>query len=857
MNRQQLAARIWRMANQMRSKIEASEYKDYILGFIFYRFLSQQEERFLRRNGWEDEDIAELSEENHKDIEYVQNNLGYFIAYKNLYSTWLKVGADFDIADVHDALAAFRRLVNPSYKALYDGIFTTLDTGLSKLGESTAKQTKAVADLIDLIAPIPMDEREDYDVLGYIYEYLISQFAANAGKKAGEFYTPHEVAILMSDIIAGHHDGKPEMDIYDPTSGSASLLLTIGQSVARKSGNPEAIHYYAQELKANTYNLTRMNLVMRGVRPSNITAKNADTLVDDWPMEEDVDGNETDKPLLVDACVSNPPYSQRWAPPTGPDPRFDGYGIAPAGKADYAFLLHNLYHLRRDGIMCIVLPHGVLFRGASEGDIRRKLLEAGNIYAVIGLPANIFYGTGIPTIVMVLKKVRTERDVLFIDGSKGFRKDGKKNQLRPRDIRHVVDAYETRETMPGFAKLATFEDIRANDYNLNIPRYVESGSDDEPLDLYSTMFGGIPETEIDALSTWWGVFPGLRAQLFHPVNGHTAELATNDIRATIYGNAEVQKYLDGFANVFRDYEAYLYEELVDEACTVYVPVEEDELARDLFGRLDSIPLVDKYEAYQVLDDCWQIISVDLEMIKSEGFESVCKVDPHMVLKKKGGNEVEMLDGWEGRILPFTLIQGCYLSDDMAAIKSDEVRIGTIDQELAEILESIDEDEKDSCDAINDTGDSFVASALKKAVKEISGCPSSNLDRSLMSAQKLLGEQSRLKRRLKQMRADLVDKTRSVIENLSDDDARSLLAEKWISPLMERLMRLPHDVVEDLIAKVGVLSEKYATTYADICDQIEDAEAELNGMLGQLCGDEFDMAGVAELRGFLGGEQYGR
>ncbi len=406
MNKQQLASKIWASANEMRSKIDASEYKDYILGFIFYKFLSEKEEAWLVSQGFEENDFATLNEENPDVVDFVRKNMGYFIAYEDLYSSWLAKGSDFDVSDVTDALSAFSRLVNPDHKHVFDHIFETLETGLSKLGDTSGARTKAISGLLHLIKDIPMDGRQGYDVLGYIYEYLISNFAANAGKKAGEFYTPHEVSVLMSEIVAEHLKDRTEIEIYDPTSGSGSLLINIGQAVAHRTGNVGRIKYYAQELKENTYNLTRMNLVMRGIQPDNIITRNGDTLAEDWPFFED--GHpETYEPLFVDACVSNPPYSQRWDAPNGPDPRFDDYGIAPKSKADYAFLLHDLYHLQPDGIMCIVLPHGVLFRGGEEGQIRRNLVENDKIDAIIGLPANIFFGTGIPTIVMVLKKIVT------------------------------------------------------------------------------------------------------------------------------------------------------------------------------------------------------------------------------------------------------------------------------------------------------------------------------------------------------------------------------------------------------------------------------------------------------------------
>jgi len=430
-NKQQLAAKIWESANKMRSKIEANEYKDYILGFIFYKFLSEKEVKYLKNNDWTDEYLPELKEEDMETVTSIRKNLGYYISYENLFSTWLSKGKDFSVQDVHDALSAFSRLINPTHKKVFEGIFDTLQTGLSKLGDSAASQSKSISDLIYLIKDIPMDGKQGYDMLGFIYEYLIEKFAANAGKKAGEFYTPHEVSLLMSEIVAEHLKNREKIEIYDPTSGSASLLINIGKSASKYIEGKNKIKYYAQELKQNTYNLTRMNLVMRGIEADNIVTRNGDTLEDDWPYFDENDPTQTYNPLYVDAVVSNPPYSQAWnSSDKETDPRYAGYGLAPKGKADYAFLLHDLYHIKPDGIMNIVLPHGVLFRGGEEGQIRKNLIENNKIDAIIGLPANIFYGTGIPTIVMVLKQKRDNTDVLIIDASRGFVKEGKNWFLR-------------------------------------------------------------------------------------------------------------------------------------------------------------------------------------------------------------------------------------------------------------------------------------------------------------------------------------------------------------------------------------------------------------------------------------------
>ena len=855
MNKQQLAAKIWASANEMRSKIEASEYKDYILGFIFYKFLSDGEEQFLLKNSFDQESMRMVTEDDPEVVSFVQDNLGYFISYDYLYSTWLAKGPSFDVSDVRDALSAFSRLVKPSHKSVFDKIFATLETGLSKLGDTSGAQTKAISALLQLIRDIPMDGKQGYDVLGYIYEYLISNFAANAGKKAGEFYTPHEVSVLISRIVAQNLAGRSEVTVYDPTSGSGSLLITIGEAVARQQGYRGSIKYYAQELKENTYNLTRMNLVMRGIGPDNIACRCGDTLEDDWPWFEE--GHpESYEPLFVDAVVSNPPYSQRWDPEgKDADRRFDGYGIAPKSKADYAFLLHDLYHLKPDGVMCIVLPHGVLFRGGEEEKIRRALVENENIDAIIGLPANIFFGTGIPTIVMVLKKRRATDDILIIDASKGFVKDGKNNKLRACDIRRIVDAYRDRQDIERFCRVVSKQEIRDNGYNLNIPRYVDSSEAPEAWDIYATMFGGIPRAEVDALADYWNALPGLYDELFEPVNDATLRLRTDDVETTVRESDAVRRYLASYDGRFSDISQWLYDELVDETSLIDLPTEEDRLAREIFDRLAGEALVDPYDAYQVLDDSWRGIEADLEVIQTEGFEAVKKVDPNMVTKKKKGKDVEIQEGWRGHVLPFDLVQRELLADDFDALGSVGERITAIDGELAEIVEGLTEDDKNALgDALNDAGDAFVASQLKRVAKELrADGDQDDLAGQVEKASALIDEQKTAKKEQKRLSAELERKTRSAIEGLDDQRACALLDAKWNRPIEDGVRALSRSAIDGLVAKVRTLSDKYATTFAEVNEQIRTEESNLTKMLGELTGNEYDMAGIHELMSLLEGD----
>ena len=836
MNKQQLAAKIWESANRMRGKVDASEYKDFILGFIFYKYLFEKEEQFFLGEGMTAADMEQLVEEDEETVGYAQNHLGYFISYQNLFSTWIQAGNDFAVSQVYEALSAFSRLVSPLYKNVFDGIFITLQTGLSKLGDNTGSQTKAVRDLVHLIQTIPMSTHQDYDVLGYIYEDLISKFASNAGKKAGEFYTPHEVSVLMADIVAHHLRSQDTIRIYDPTSGSGSLLITIGDAVKRRMGDADGIAYYAQELNQSTYNLTRMNLVMRGIKPSNITVRNGDTLEEDWPYFDDSDPSGTYDPLYVDAVVSNPPYSQRWEPEGKENDIRFAYGVAPRSKADYAFLLHDLYHLKPSGIMCIVLPHGVLFRGGEEGAIRRNLIENDKIAAIIGLPANIFFGTGIPTIIMVLRQKRDESDVLIVDASKDFEKVGKNNQLRSSDIRRIVDTVTARRTIEGYSRLVGKGEIRANDYNLNIPRYVDSSEPTETWDLYASMFGGIPVQEIDALSKYWEALPGLREALFTANNGHCARPACEDVADAIQGNGAVEGYVARYHAAFSGLRRQLVSTLIGNWQRVDAPSAEAAVADEVFKLVEPFTLVDKYDAYQALDDAWGVIAADLEMLQTEGFDAARKVDPEYVIKKKSGKDVEVQDGWKGHILPFSLVQDALLSVEAEQLRDLQDEMSHLNGECESLQEELpceDAEEGDADDSCDLTEEEIAAKRNELAA----------LQKKLKS----------LKKDAKAQESALEEKTSETIEALADEQVYELLEAKWVEPLMDDLNALPQVSIEGLIKKVNALEEKYKDTYADVAEQISEAERELDAMLGQLVGDEFDMLGIAELRKLLGGE----
>lgn len=471
----ELHTRLWAIANDLRGNMEANEFKNYILGLIFYRYLSEKvenrakdllsEDEISYTEAWADEEYREALKE-----EFLAQ-LGYFIEPEFLFSTLLQAIEEgkFDIEMLQGAINDITEsTLGADSEEDFDHLFDDMDLTSTKLGRDVKSRSKLIAKVMGNIAEIDFaHEDSEIDVLGDAYEYLISQFAANAGKKAGEFYTPQQVSKILAKIVTV---GKTDLkDVYDPTCGSGSLLLRVSKEAKVRK-------FYGQELTSTTYNLARMNMLLHDIDYTNFDIKNDDTL--EYPAHAG---------MKFEAIVANPPYSANWSADAKflDDERFSAYGkLAPKSKADFAFVQHMIHQLDDKGTMAVVLPHGVLFRGASEGVIRKYLIEERNVLdAVIGLPANIFFGTSIPTVILVFKKCRENHDILFIDASNEFEKGKNQNNLTDAHVEKIVDTYVKRETIDKYSYVASMDEVRENDYNLNIPRYVDTFEEEEPIDL--------------------------------------------------------------------------------------------------------------------------------------------------------------------------------------------------------------------------------------------------------------------------------------------------------------------------------------------------------------------------------------
>lgn len=480
-----LEKQLWAVADTLRSSMNADEYKNYILGFIFYKYLSEKLERYANEELLKTDKRTFATLDAKKDKEYIEavkshslEKLGFFLSPNQLFSELVKKGRGehgddkFILEDLKAVLNSIEQTSSGTdSEDDFKGLFTDVDLTSVRLGSSEKIKNERVVEILTHLSKIDFKlEDSKSDVLGDAYEYLISQFAAGAGKKAGEFYTPSQVSRLMAMIVTD--DKRKLRSVYDPTCGSGSLLLRLGDYA-------EIAHYYGQEYNTTTYNLARMNMILHGVHYTKFKIENGNTLIDDKLPD-----------LKAEAVVANPPFSAQWKGDTDPtlssDERFSQYGrLAPKSSADYAFVTHMLHHLADNGTMTVVLPHGALFRGAAEAHIRKYIIEKLNyLDAVIGLPTNLFYGTSIPATILVFKKCRKEDDgILFIEASREYRKGKNQNHLDGEQIEKIFDIYKYRKEVEKYSHNASLNEIRENDYNLNIPRYVDTFEDEEPIDV--------------------------------------------------------------------------------------------------------------------------------------------------------------------------------------------------------------------------------------------------------------------------------------------------------------------------------------------------------------------------------------
>ena len=502
----QLGKTLWAIADDLRGAMNADNFRDYMLSFLFLRYLSDNYEKAAKKELGADypdnipkEVMAKLKVTNPLEIWYKENpndiadfekqmrrKVHYVIKPEYLWSNISELARTQDDDLLNTLDKGFRYIENESFESTFQGLFSEINLNSEKLGKTYTERNKKLCTIITKIAEGIAKFSTDTDILGDAYEYLIGQFAAGSGKKAGEFYTPQQVSTILSEIVTLDSQDpttgkKKKLDrVLDFACGSGSLLLNVRRKLIDNDGYIGKI--FGQEKNITTYNLARMNMLLHGVKDTEFEIHHGDTLDNDWDILNEMNPA---KKMEFDAIVANPPFSLRWEPTEAmaDDFRFKSYGLAPKSAADFSFLLHGFHFLSGEGTMAIILPHGVLFRGGAEERIRTKLLKDNNVDAVIGLPSNLFFSTGIPVCILVLKKCKKHDDVLFINASEYFEKGKRQNTLREEDIERIVKAYQFREELPRYSKKVSMEEIEKNGYNLNISRYINTSLEEEKIDL--------------------------------------------------------------------------------------------------------------------------------------------------------------------------------------------------------------------------------------------------------------------------------------------------------------------------------------------------------------------------------------
>ncbi|MBU4693928.1 type I restriction-modification system subunit M [Mycoplasma zalophidermidis] len=830
-NKEELAKHLWNSATNMRGSLEQNDHKNFLLAMIFYKFLSEKQvDYFNKELGSINEPLTpeeiqlidesnineetglidefEISKESLQQlIDGSKNLLGYYIKPKYLFHNWINEETKFGVELISDSIKSFNSNLSEKeeIRVLFEGIFNVYETELSKLGQNPRDQSEKLKMLLNVIKEIPTG-KQDFDVLGFVYQYMVEQFAGEAGKKGGEYYTPHEVSQLMSEIVARHLKDRESISVYDPTSGSGSLLITIGDMFAKYSKKQNNVTYYAQEKVNSTFTITRMNLIMHGINSVDIFARNADTLKRDWPFFTNARDESTYELKSVDAVVSNPPYSLKWdADDAKNDPRFIEYGIAPKSKADYAFLLHSLYHLEENGIMTIVLPHGVLFRGGSEGQIRKKLIEKGYIDSIIGLPAGIFFRTGIATIIMVLRKNKPNRDIQFIDASKLFSKYSSTNRMEISHIRKIVDAYVAKEDIEKFSRIVKFDEIKENDFNLNISRYIDTFEKTDFHDLYASLHGGIPNKELAAFKNLWTSLPNIKPLILNEVNGDYSEFKDTDkIGEIILEHKDTKEYISKYQNVVDKLHSFLKENIgsLNQIKDIDVEVLEENFDSFFFENISQISMLDKYELYQ------EAIS-SFRDIKSDLYHILSNID---------------FDGSQWYTSLFTAsktIEKTYLPDEIDRIEELEANIDENNSAIKELVPDKDSKNNLDDDQINELRD--LKQNLKKSKDE-----------------------------LKIAQADFNSKLEQKIKNINSEIFIDLLHIKWSANLSSSILEKGHEIINEQISKLEKLAKKYSQTLAQIDNELKQSERELATMLGDLVADDYDTIAINELIDLLGG-----
>ena len=767
MKKSELYSRLWKSCDQLRGGMDASQYKDYILVLLFMRYVT--------------------------DKYYGKRDALIEVPVGGSFHDLVKLKGDKEIGDKTNVV--IRKMADANDLV---GVITVADfNDADKLGKG-----KEMVDRLTNLVAIFEDPELDFggngadgdDILGDAYEYLMKHFATESGKSKGQFYTPSEVSRIMAKVIGIEKAKSQSQTIYDPTCGSGSLLLKAADEAQR------GVTIYGQEKDVATVALAKMNMILHGNEIAEI--QQGDTISS--PEFKNPDGTLK----TFDFAVANPPFSTKsWS--SGLDPqndefdRFTGYGIPPAKNGDYAFLLHFIKSLKSKGKGAIILPHGVLFRGNAEAEIRKNIIRKGYFKGIIGLPANLFYGTGIPAAILVIDKENAEarKGIFMIDASKGFIKDGNKNRLREQDVHKIVDVFNKQLEIPKFSRMVSVEEIESNEYNLNIPRYIDNQEEEDIQDIAAHLQGGIPAADIDALEKYWDVYPTMKESLFKitgregyydlKVENEKIKEAVFEHQEFILYSEEVNAIINGWAERHRDRFLQINSD-IDPKVLIH------EIAEDILESFSSRTLIDKYDIYQYMMTYW------LEEMKD---------DVYMIVE----------NGWipDKDLIPENLVIDKYFYEEKAAIESLEAEKDEITRQKEEFEEENSGEEGYLEEIKNDKGN-ITKGSLKNRIKEIKDDPESVEELEVLEAYlKLVEDESDANKNVKDAMKALDKKVNEKYKALTEDEIKTLVVDmKWIPYIVREVNSEMDRVSHRLASRIKELAERYDKTLSELEDKMK-------------------------------------
>lgn len=804
----ELYSSLWASCDKLRGGMDASQYKDYILTLLFVKYVTDK----------------------FKDVKYADITVPEGGSFDDL----VALKGNKNIGEEMDkVIAKLAEAENNNLRGVIDNAHFNDEAKLGKGQEMVDKLTGLIAIFQRPEFDFKNNKAGGDDILGDAYEYLMRNFATESGKSKGQFYTPAEVSRILAKVIGIDKVTDPDTSVYDPACGSGSLLIRAADEA------PIDVAIYGQEKEITTAGLAKMNLVLHNKATGEIYAGNT---FSDPHYKDDKDDSVLRR---FDFAVANPPFSlKNWTDGVKDYGRFTGYGAEPPEKnGDFAWLLHILKSLKSTGKAAVILPHGVLFRGNAEATIRKAIIDKGYIKSIIGLPANLFYGTGIPACIIVIDKSDADerQGIFMIDASLDYVKDGNKNRLRERDIYKIVTTFnEQISTDPKYARFVPNEEIKVkNDYNLNIPRYIDSSEPEDLQDIDAHLHGGIPAADVDSMEKYWTLFPNLKNKLFSPLRDgyYKLNIKKDDVRSTIYSDEEFNAYADRIDMAFDAWKNEVDDGLRNINESVNIKKYITKLAEALIAQYADMELVDKYDVYQVLLSYWQeTMADDIFILVQDGYEAARETELiiEVTEDKKTKKEKQKIKGWEGKLIPKSLVETAFFAKERAKIDEAQAIVDETQSRLDEMTEEHTAEDGVLSDCLNDK-DAVDMKAVSAKLNELKkNAPDSEDYRVLLEYTELCEKVKKYSKIVKELNTALDEACKAKYAELTMDEIKELLVNrKWYYTIFAGIKALYITTSHEIAGRITELAERYENTLPELESELETYEAKVKAHLERM------------------------